>query len=65
MRSSKAWLYRWQPKKKTQELTSSDVSRIVRMLIELSPTLDSLYLIRDGLNSYLSVYDEMKEKTYD
>jgi len=61
MRNSKQWLYSWQPKKKTVELTSYELDMILRELIQRSPTLDSLYMVRDRLSDYLAVYDEMKE----
>jgi hypothetical protein len=63
MRSSKAWLHSWQPKKKTVELTPYELDMILRELIQRVPTLDSLYMVRDCLSDYLAVYDEMKEDT--
>jgi|TARA_Y100000310_G_scaffold292835_1_gene321928 hypothetical protein len=52
-------LHRWQPRKPEKNLTPDQVSRIVSMLIQEAPNLDSLYLIRDGLSSYLSIFDEI------
>jgi hypothetical protein len=63
MRSSKQWLYRWQPKKKTVELTPYELDIILGELIQRSPTLNSLYMVRDRLSDYLAVYDEMKGDT--
>ena len=34
----------WQPKKAPKPLDSNDISRIVRMLIDMSPELDDLRL---------------------
>ena len=53
----------WQPKKAPRPLDSNDISRIVRMLIDMSPELDDLRSIKKGLDGYLSIFD--KEKTDD
>lgn len=39
-------------------LTEAQVSHIVRILIQETPNLESLFMLRDGLNSYLSVYEK-------
>ena len=51
----------WQPKKAPKPLDSNDISRIVRMLIDMSPELDDLRAIKKGLDGYLSVYDNKEE----
>jgi len=49
----------WQ--KAPKPLDSNDISRIVRMLIDMSPELDDLRAIKKGLDGYLSVYDNKEE----
>jgi hypothetical protein len=65
MRDSKQWLYLWQPRKKPRELSQEGADVIVHRLIRLCPSLDSLYLVRDRLSDYLSIYDGIKEKRDD
>tara|TARA_R100001594_G_scaffold26665_1_gene51359 strand:- start:527 stop:715 length:189 start_codon:yes stop_codon:yes gene_type:complete len=43
---------------KEASLTDEQVSHIVRILIQETPNLESLFMLRDGLNSYLSVYEK-------
>lgn len=43
---------------KEESLTDKQVSHIVRILIQETPNLESLFMLRDGLNSYLSVYEK-------
>ena len=43
---------------KEASLTDAQVSHIVRILIQETPNLESLFMLRDGLNSYLSVYEK-------
>ena len=49
-----------QQSKVSKTLDSNDIDRIVGLLIDMSPELDDLRSIKQGLDRYLSILDKEK-----